>query len=106
MRQPPGRAGRRRCQGAPVYLTSCFPLPRRDLARDLISSYFYGGTARPGRTEEPSDRMAATGRARRLAHRLRDPVDHDREEQDADPRDHRGAEVMRQTVDHLVAEAL
>src|SRR3954469_20517490 len=96
---------RERSTGTPACLTSCLPLSSRDLTRDLFSAYLYGHAARPGWSEEPSDAVwRLCGTPSGLTHRLRDPVDHDREQQDADARHEARAEVVRQPVDHLVAE--
>src|SRR3954468_13558763 len=97
---------RERSTGTPACVTSCLPLSSRDLSRDLFSAYLYGHTTRPGWSEEPSDPLRRLrGPPRGLAHRLRDPVDHDRKQQDADPRDQARAEVVRKPVYHLIAEA-
>src|SRR5512141_57828 len=104
---PPARATRERSRGAPLSGISSFPLSSRDFPRDLFSTYLYGSTSRSGRTEEPTDRGRATdGSARGLPHGLRDAVDHDGQQQDAETGDQSRAEVVRDTVDDLVAEAL
>src|SRR3954454_11360345 len=98
---------RERSIGTPACRTSCLPLSGRDLPRNLFSAYLYGHAAGSGWSEEPTDPVRGLRCASRgLAHSLRDPVDPDAEQQDADARDEAGAEVVRQPVDHLITEPL
>src|SRR5439155_24967977 len=82
----------------------CFPLSL--FRRYLRYTLQYGCASHPGRTEEPSHGAIPLARLApgRLPHRLGDPVDHDRQKQDADPGDHTPAVVVAEPPQHLEPE--